>query len=757
MAEQIFFAVNVDTGKAIPGLASLKGGIQNVQKSQKDLNKRFKEGSITSKAFASATAKNDIALKQLRTQYNKAQKAALGFNKTQKSFSGKIAGQVTKNLAGIAAGVTAGILAFRQIARAVSASIDKFDQQAKAEKALEVALGKTSQALLDQASALQKVTIFGDEAIIQSQALLAQFGLTEDQLLQLTPALLDFSAAQGIGLTDAAKLLSKSLGSSTNALTRYGIEITGAVGSQERLDTAITNLSSKFAGQAEAATVGAGKLQQFENLVGDLQEKIGGLIVRGITPFVNGLSTLVSNVSDFLKPSQEMQNELAGTQVALNKELEVLKSGNLSQEARRVLIDRINKSYGEYLPNLITEKTTLAEINTIQEAANKLITQRIITQAFQKELTEILKLQKDALLSVVDVEIIQEENRQDAATNQDERLANARTQQNKQLDLFKDINKGIAGDTDKNLQKVEDRYRKLSEAAGILFDDILNSINATTAATETLGTAITTTVQSVEEGSATLQQIPSIGTQLIETSNNTAEVTSKNAVDFVAEQQSIAAAEADLLSARIQASGQLTAVLANAAAQNSAVSKGLFAASRAFAIADIIVSLQGEIAGISFANSKLGAFGAPLTIAQIAAAKIRAAIGVATVLAQSIGRFQDGGIVNGPSHAQGGVPMFARGGAFVGEMEGGEAIMSRGATKKFGPQLSAMNQAGGGRKFQEGGVAGVPNIALESGTDSANIQLQRTLRNVDFSPQVSVREINIVDQRVKVIEEAGRL
>ncbi len=573
--------------------------------------------------------------------------------------------------------------------------------------------------------------------------------------------MLDFSAAQGIGLTDAAKLLSKSLGSSTNALTRYGIEITGAVGSQERLETAITNMSSKFLGQAEAATVGAGKLQQFENQVGDLQEKIGGLIVRGITPFVNGLARLVGNISDFVKPSKEMQNELALTQVALNKELEVLKSGNLSQEARKVLIDRINTSYGEYLPNLISEKTTLSEINTIQEKANKLITTRIITQALQKEFAEILKLQLDAQKSIVDLEIIQEENSQDAATNRDERLANSKTQLNEQLESFKNVNKAIAGNTEANLQKVEDRYRRLAEVAGIAFDDILNSINGSTEALNINTEAVGTNAEAKEEADNNeLERIERKGLKTIATSDTTAKIVSTNNIDFVEEQQIIAQAEAELLNARIAGAQQLTTALADFAGQNTALAKGLFIASKAFAIADIAIKLQQELAAIALqakSSSALFPLGAPVfaTIAatQAITAKTRAGFGIAAIVAQTVSGFQKGGIVDGPSHAQGGVPIVAQGGTVIGEMEGKEAVINTRSTAMFRNELSAINVAGGGRSFQAGGI---PNLSLDAGTD-ANIEIQRSIRNIDLRPQVSVREINEVNQRVTVIEEKGRL
>ena len=52
--------------------------------------------------------------------------------------------------------------------------------------------------------------------------------------------------------------------------------------------------------------------------------------------------------------------------------------------------------------------------------------------------------------------------------------------------------------------------------------------------------------------------------------------------------------------------------------------------------------------------------------------------------------YAQGGMIDGPRHAQGGTLI---------EAEGGEAIMSRGAVTMFGPLLSSLNQMGGGRSF----------------------------------------------------------
>ena len=67
-----------------------------------------------------------------------------------------------------------------------------------------------------------------------------------------------------------------------------------------------------------------------------------------------------------------------------------------------------------------------------------------------------------------------------------------------------------------------------------------------------------------------------------------------------------------------------------------------------------------------------------------------------------IEEFAQGGMVQGKSHAQGG-EKFAVGGRVV-ELEGGEAVINKRSTAMFKSQLSAMNAAGGGVKFADGGL-----------------------------------------------------
>tara|TARA_R100001015_G_C4634918_1_gene202665 strand:- start:5590 stop:9120 length:3531 start_codon:yes stop_codon:yes gene_type:complete len=71
--------------------------------------------------------------------------------------------------------------------------------------------------------------------------------------------------------------------------------------------------------------------------------------------------------------------------------------------------------------------------------------------------------------------------------------------------------------------------------------------------------------------------------------------------------------------------------------------------------------------------------------------------------------FANGGMVYGNSHTNGG-EKFAVGGRVV-ELEGGEAVINKRSTAMFRSQLSAMNSAGGGVKFADGGIANSPSFA----------------------------------------------
>ncbi len=226
-----------------------------------------------------------------------------GATKSKKQIQGVNNG--LKNMAKQAAIAASAYFGTRALLGAIKSSIDLFAKQELAEKKLESALGKTSQSLLNHASALQKVTMFGDETIIEAQALIGAFVKDEEAIKLATEATLDLAAAKGFDLVGAADLVSKTLGSSTNALSRYGIEVVGAVGSTERLESLTGNLAAVFGGQAAAqAQTLTGAMAQLNNSFGDLQETIASEFAPQITSAAQSVTTFIDSITTSLKLNQ---------------------------------------------------------------------------------------------------------------------------------------------------------------------------------------------------------------------------------------------------------------------------------------------------------------------------------------------------------------------------------------------------------------------------------------------------------------------
>jgi regulator of replication initiation timing len=92
-------------------------------------------------------------------------------------------------------------------------------------------------------------------------------------------------------------------------------------------------------------------------------------------------------------------------------------------------------------------------------------------------------------------------------------------------------------------------------------------------------------------------------------------------------------------------------------------------------------------------------------------------------------KFAEGGLVNGPSHEQGGVPFTVRGQQGY-EMEGGEYIVNKRATQKYKTVLDQINSYGKSNyKFAEGGIVKDPvmvanrQIELLEAIASSNVSL----------------------------------
>jgi hypothetical protein len=173
--------------------------------------------------------------------------------------------------------------AVMDMANFMKGMVAEYANQERAINSLNLALGNqgnllpgVSQALQEQASALQRTTTFADEAITKGQSFLAMAGMTGDQIRAATPAILDYAAATGIDVTQAFQNAMRGSEGMDRAFKMYGISVDDNLPKSERLAQLTDQLSGKFGGMAEViASDGVGAMERMTNAVGEAKEGLG--------------------------------------------------------------------------------------------------------------------------------------------------------------------------------------------------------------------------------------------------------------------------------------------------------------------------------------------------------------------------------------------------------------------------------------------------------------------------------------------------
>nr|DAQ85580.1 MAG TPA: tail tape measure protein [Caudoviricetes sp.] len=141
-----------------------------------------------------------------------------------------------------------------------------------------------------------------------------------------------------------------------------------------------------------------------------------GLVIAGIAALAQGISFLVSRSREATKELRELNKRTVDTtssfvkaQAEIDKERKSLeelkdaatKAAEGSDERKRV-IDKINELYGDYLPNLLTEKTSNEELETALKNVNTQLEQKIKLQARENAEMDIQQHKMDTIKAVMD-------------------------------------------------------------------------------------------------------------------------------------------------------------------------------------------------------------------------------------------------------------------------------------------------------------------------------------------------------------------
>lgn len=195
----------------------------------------------------------------------------------------------------------AGIQGVQALWNGAKDAIAAYTKQAQAVAKVNQAITSTSGAaglslsqLQQEASALQKKTLFGDETILNDATaqLLTFTNIAGDNFLRTQRVALDLSTVLDGDLKSASIQLGKALNdpvANLSALSRSGIQFSTAqkavikeLAETNRLAEAqkviLDELERQYGGQAETAAKVGGGWVQLGNVLGDLMEEIGGFI-----------------------------------------------------------------------------------------------------------------------------------------------------------------------------------------------------------------------------------------------------------------------------------------------------------------------------------------------------------------------------------------------------------------------------------------------------------------------------------------------
>ena len=157
--------------------------------------------------------------------------------------------------------------------------------------------GKGAESLDEYSSELQKISVYGDENINVLMAQIGAFGANVEQTKALTKATIDLAAGLGLDLNTAGLLVAKTIGSSTDALTRYGVGADGATDKTEKIANIVSSVEEKFGGLAKKLSqTTSGQLAQASNAFGDFGEELGRAFAPMVLLVAKGLKTLAENL-----------------------------------------------------------------------------------------------------------------------------------------------------------------------------------------------------------------------------------------------------------------------------------------------------------------------------------------------------------------------------------------------------------------------------------------------------------------------------
>tara|TARA_R100000664_G_scaffold30451_1_gene43017 strand:- start:2534 stop:5113 length:2580 start_codon:yes stop_codon:yes gene_type:complete len=515
---------------------------------------------------------------------------------------------------------------------------------------------------------------------------------------------------------------------------------------------------------------------------------------------IDGFATLVNKFTEFIE--LPMSETLDNDRVAMNNLFKSLEKTNISQDTRNRLIGELNLKYGEYLPFIIDEKTKLEDLKIAQNGANDAMLRRVTIMAAEEALRDVVQRRLDNQIEAT--RLVKEETElqnekleaQDGSYKRAIQSSGGYDRTLMRITTSLDANSKAQEKNKKEAEELDEEYTEIANTAANLkinIDGVTKSITgeggsggdgsgggggggkglSQAMAQSTIETRIQNNelqnyiniMGGVIDKSITLEQAQE---QLRQQRIKDIEETLANAPLIITDYQTRLKLEKQLIDLKLQGLtdeekkrkeqigqmqqvGQQLITLAGNDEKYQKVRELGVRISAAAALANNAEALSLQMKGLS-ADLALG-FPANLIAVASTLALLLSMKQNFQVLARGE-QFANGGMVQGKSHAQGG-EKFAVGGRVV-ELEGGEAVINKRSTAMFRNQLSAMNAAGGGVKFADGGLLNMPSFTQQQFNALGQTQMMGAMQG---GRKVVVVEADITNaqDKVSVIESQATL
>jgi len=201
--------------------------------------------------------------------------------------------------------------------------------------------------------------------------------LTEKQLTELTPVIINFAAKQRIGLGEATDVITKALEGNGKALKSYGINIKDAKTEAERLEIVMTSLKEKVDGAGEAfGETTAGKIAESKRQFTELKEEIGDGLLPVLNGLLAGLKYVGIGLEDVASRGKNLLIKFFNPTLAALREVqqyqETLKN-NANEFAQGLSPELSKLDTSELTTRQIAEQANIDRLDKILKSRNKII------------------------------------------------------------------------------------------------------------------------------------------------------------------------------------------------------------------------------------------------------------------------------------------------------------------------------------------------------------------------------------------------